>query len=95
MGYRVIYGQHAGAINKPKHNYLRLRTLTAACLLFFALLVRTRWETGADRLRDAFLPGELSAVQQAFSELVEDLRAGEGVQEAMTAFCMEILRETD
>ena len=65
--------------------------MTAAFLLLGCLGVRTLWPEGTGVLREMLLPGELTPTEQAFSILMTDLRYGEPVGEAVTAFCRYVV----
>ena len=39
------------------------------------------------------LPGDLTCAEAAFSELMENIRYGDGVVDALTVFCKDILYE--
>lgn len=95
MGYCIVYGHEPKQKSGHKRNDLRFRTLIAASILLFSLIVRLTWEDGAEKMRQILLPGPLSAAEQAFSELIADVREGERVSDALTVFCKEILDEAD
>ena len=91
MSYRIIYGETTPMkYRKPRgQNYPR--TLTALCLILFALAVGRYWPRGQQLLREFLLPGTPTVTEQAFSELVSDLTQGIRLEEAMTAFCQQII----
>lgn len=88
MGYRMVYGENP-FLQKPER-YTRLRLLTAAFALAFALLVRVFWPQGTALLRETLLPGEQEAV---FAQMTERIRAGEPVGETVTAFCRMVVED--
>lgn len=94
MGYKIIYGDEPRHPCGIKWGSVRLRSLIAICLLVFSLSVRLLWHDGAEILCQLLLPGEQAIAEQAFLELVSDLRAGDGAKEALTVFCRTILNET-
>ena len=92
MAYRVVYGPMPKAAPKGR-SLPRVRVLTAAWLLVFSLGVRQLWPEGREVLRQLLLPGEQTAAQTAFDGMLEELRAGETLGEAVTAFCRQIVQD--
>lgn len=88
MAYRIDYGP---AQPEEKSCTLRLQVLTASFLLLFVLLVKQAWPEGTAKLQEIFLPGDAHSTQTAFQELISDLQNGEGLGDAVTAFCEEII----
>lgn len=91
MAYRVIYGPMPKVSGRGSCDSFRLRALTAACLLVFSMGVRQFWPEGRDRLRQVLLPGEETLTEAAFQDMMGDIRAGETLGDALTAFCREIV----
>lgn len=93
MGYRIDYGQPSDkrypAFRRPNH----LASMICGALVLFLLLTNAFWPSGRELLRDLFIPGDPEVTSEAFSALIEDVRAGEDVSEAVTAFCREILSD--
>lgn len=87
MGYRIVYGEDP--FKELPVRKSRLRLMTAGFALAFVVLVRCCWPQGADLLRQALIPRESAAFQQ----LTEEIRAGEPVGDAVTAFCRSIVEE--
>lgn len=87
MGYRIIYAQEPLAPEKPRGT--KLKMMTAAFALALVVLVRLFWPQGTQMLQNALLPGDHSHLDQ----LTRDIRAGEPVGEAVTAFCQSIIEE--
>lgn len=94
MGYRIVYGGPEPKSRIRTSTTARLRTLLAAVFLFFCLTVRLLWPEGTTQLRSTFLPGDLSVTEEAFSELVADLRDGHTLGDTLTVFCRKIIHET-
>ena len=94
MGYQIVYGPTEDMHTKSVRSSVRFRTMVAAALVLFALTVRLTWQEGADILREYLIPGERTLTQQAFLELVVDLRQGEFLKDALTVFCQRILNES-
>lgn len=93
MGYRIDYGPAMNIPTARRNGAARLRTMIAVMLLIFVLMVRLTWQEGTAVLQEVLLPGNLTVAQQAFSELVCDLREGERFMDALTFFCRMILDE--
>lgn len=91
MGYRVVYGPMPKMAKKQERKPLRLQMLTATFLLLFAWTVRQAWPEGREVLRQYLLPGEPTVTEEAFRNMLEDLRQGEPVLDAVSAFCAEIV----
>ena len=91
MSYRIEYGSAAPAQYRKYRGKTWFRSLTAMCLILFALGVSQFWPKGQQVLRAYFLPGEPTVTEQAFSDLVSDLSHGIGLEEAMTVFCQQII----
>jgi len=72
---------------------LRVQMWTAVFILFFALLVRQLWPEGMDVLKSVLIPGEQTVTEQALSEMVAGLQEGEHLEDALTAFCRQIIDE--
>ena len=84
MGYRIVYGEEPTVRRKS-----RLGLWTAAFLLVFVGFVRLTWPEGTEQLRTVLEPrGDTAA---AFSEMVENVSAGQGMGEAVTAFCRSVV----
>jgi len=94
MGYRIDYGTVKCTPEPVRKGSGRLRVMIAMMLLAFSLTVRLTWQEGAVVLQKILLPGELTVAQQAFSELVYDLRKGQNFTDALTGFCYMIFNET-
>lgn len=88
MGYRITY-KSTYMKNKTqdwqgKSNVLKW--IFALIVCFFLLLAIFNTE-----VRRLFLPGDPVVTERALSELVVDIREGQPVSDAVTAFCREIL----
>lgn len=70
----------------------RLRIMTAGFALTFVILVRLLWPQGTLLLRRVFLPGS-DVTTAALTQMAADIRAGENVGEAVTAFCRTVVAE--
>ena len=91
MSYRIVYGPDVPAVRENRINPLRLQLWTAVFAVAFVLLVRQVWPEGRTVLQRILLPGEPGITEAALIGMVEGLQAGEGVGEALTAFCRQII----
>ena len=84
MGYKIVYGDEPV---RPRKS--RLGLWTAAFLLVFVTAVRLAWPAGTEQLRTILEPkGE---TVEAFSQMVANVGAGQGMGEAVTAFCRSVV----
>ena len=94
MGYRIDYAGYEPKECIRTDTGVRLRCMVAAAFLVFSIAVRMFWPEGTSNLRAVFLPGDLSVTEQAFSQLITDLRQGHSLEDSVTVFCRRILNET-
>ena len=86
MGYRITYetGVHKTELLLPTRKRTKLGYIALACVLIIALALGHKyWQV--------LLPGDPKVTERALHELASDLREGESVSDAVTAFCREIL----
>ena len=91
MSYRIEYGTAVPVKFQEKKRKSHVRILTALFILLFVLGVGEFWADGKQVLQKFLLPGEPSVTEQAFSDMVSDLTDGAALEEAMVAFCHQIL----
>ena len=91
MSYRIVYGPMPPVREARRSGPLRFQVLTALFLLLFVLLVRQAWPEGTQTLRRFLIPGEPTVTEEAFSGMIGEIRAGEPVGDAVTAFCRQIM----
>lgn len=89
MGYRILYHSETMQVVKEKRKNTANRLITA--LLFFLLILGCLKFVGWDKLMHYLLPGDPEVTETALSGMVESIRTGESVKDAITAFCLEIL----
>ena len=92
MGYRIDYGQPSDKKYPMPDRRSRLPGLLLAALALFLLLTSQYWPQGREALRDMLIPGDSAVTSAAFSTMLEDVRAGSKVSDAMACFCREILQ---
>lgn len=89
MAYQIQYGkpskkERLACIQNPKKLKIGLYITVFLILLSIGLLGRL------GKL-DFLIPGDKQITKEAFHAMVEEVREGESVKEAITAFCEEIL----
>ena len=94
MGYRIQYDPEKNKMFPIKRNAAARRWLAgvaAASILLFGVI---EWRQGTF-LKHLLLPGDPGVTEAALSAMVEDIRAGESVGDALTTFCLEILANAE
>ncbi len=89
MGYRILYDNERMQINRDnsKHFGSRIISVMLICLLVLGSLKLIGW----DKVKHYMLPGDPAVTETAFNSMIESIRAGESVKDAVTAFCVEII----
>lgn len=90
MGYTVHYCSTEKDKVKKTSVY---RALSIGIFSFFLslFLASKVWPAESERVRAALFPWERQPVRQAFQELQRNLKEGDAVGDAITAFCLDIL----
>jgi hypothetical protein len=83
MGYRIVYG-------KQEKKILPLRKIgaIAAVIAVMAILL---WPAGRSAVAQMLLPGDAEITATALQNMAKELGEGQGIGEAVTAFCQEII----
>jgi len=88
MGYQIQYGPEKNnkyPVRKyARRNYRRMWIVAGCALVLCAALTRRP-------LRNWLFPGDPDVTDAAVSKMTESLQAGEGLREAVTVFCLEVL----
>lgn len=87
MGYRIVYGKDP--VCRTAVETGRLRVMTAAAMLLFVVLVRCAWPEGREILQEVLIPEDRMVA--AFSDMVAQVDNGNGIGEAVTAFCRTVV----
>lgn len=90
MSYQIQYGQTMTktVIAETRNNAKRspaIKWIGFSCVLLFVVFL------GSAGYLDFLIPGDKEVTTAAFESMVEDVRAGESVKDAVAAFCLEIL----
>lgn len=91
MGYRIEYPSPAP---KWKHRELSWKQRCLTALLLLALLFSALIPAGRRIWMDMLIPGEDSVTQAAISNLVDEMRQGENLEEVFFAFCKGMFYES-
>ena len=91
MGYRITYGQVSGKTYPGATGKSSFVQFLLCAVLAFLLLTRLFWPEGTAALRELLIPGDSRTTAAAFSALVEDVRQGEALSDALRVFCREVL----
>lgn len=88
MGYRITYENNLikkEAVKKSNNTLLK-KTIYAIiiCIILFCVL-------SGRNARSYLLPGDPQVTEKALKDLVTDLKEGDAVSDAVTAFCKEII----
>ena len=93
MSYHISYEPHL----KGKYPPLKKRMVSGKWIFTIALLIGiillSTVPNASSRIRDLILPGDPQKTEAALSDFASDLQEGEGIKEAFTSFCLEILNE--
>lgn len=89
MGYRILYDNEKMQISKDNDKYFgkRMISFSLVCLLILGSLKMIGW----DRIKNYLLPGEPEVTETAINSMIESIRTGASVKDAVTAFCVEII----
>lgn len=89
MGYRILYDNEKMRIEKENRKtfHVKVTSVLLVCLLVIGSLKLIGW----DKLKHYLLPGDPEVTESAFICMVENIRSGESVKDAITTFCVEII----
>jgi hypothetical protein len=88
MAYRVVYHPDRKEPEKSGGSGFRITLFTLIFLGFFVVIVNCCWPAGRERLQYLFIPEESKA---AVHELVDDLKHGESLADAVQVFCETVI----
>lgn len=83
MGYRIVYG-------KKEKKIIPIRKIGAVVAVISAIILLL-WPAGRSAVADVLLPGDAEVTAMAVQTMVNELNEGQGIGEAVTAFCQEII----
>ena len=91
MSYKISYG----VMTNSKKKYHSIRATAAISALVLALTLRFLWPEEVGRITDMLFPMTSESSQAAFETFSQNIRAGESFGDSVTAFCLEILNDSD
>lgn len=95
MSYTIQYGPSGKAEAEWNSSRTKRKRRTAAAILLAVVAIGVLLLGGADRVRDFLIPGDPEVTKAAFAQFTENIRQGEPVGDAITAFCREIIDNAD
>lgn len=95
MSYRITYTSFGEEKKMPESK--RKWTGVAAAVLVMVLVIGAIAvkNTGLRWVQTFLLPGDPAVTAAALEDMVEDLKNGDSLGEAVTAFCREIVAHAD
>jgi len=93
MGYRIMYSPEDKGKYPMKVKKKDSKKWLVAAMAVLAISLGIRKFEYKEKAIEWLLPGDPGTTKAALSTMLEELRSGEGLQEAVTAFCREILNE--
>ena len=88
VGYRIEYGKTAEKFQIVDRKKKPFPVAVVAGLMILATLMIPK---SREVVRDLILPGDGAVTAAAIETLVDGLRAGESLGDAVTVFCQEII----
>ena len=90
MGYCIAYDEKTGAMEVRRRRRINKKLVLGFIAIALAVTV-VAIPKSRRALKTALLPGDGAVTEQALQGLVEDLRQGSSVSQAVEAFCREII----
>lgn len=95
LGYTIEYGP-GGAVTRPeKRKAGSLPGLTLGFFLLFWSVSSHFWPEKWQCVSDYLIPGNPAETRAAFSELTAQIHSGKCLDDAVVAFCREVLDGTE
>ena len=91
MSYRIAYGENPFSVARQGLRLGNVLRYTVVCLVLFYALTAAFWPEGKSSLQDLLLPGDSTVTARALENMIEDLREGEALGDAVVVFCREVL----
>ena len=88
MAYEIRYDSVKAPETKTKASRGWVAAVGIVLLIVGAMYLKSNW---LPWVQDVLLPGDPAVTAAALDEMVEGLKRGQGVMDAVTAFCREIL----
>lgn len=91
MGYRIDYTAEKKCDSGKNRAAVRMQVMIAVGLLAFSLLVKCFWPDGTAVIKKLVTAAGISDTQVAAESLVEDLKSGIPIPDALTEFCIAVI----
>lgn len=91
MSYRIEYGNGGEVRRSCKKKSPWGHIAVVVCVLSLVVGAMVIKNTGLSWVKDVLLPGDPSVTAVALENMVENIREGESLVDAVTAFCREII----
>ena len=92
MGYRIEYGQTVTKETFQENNKTVQTRRNVTVILFITVAFVLLCYFCMDSLKGALFPGDPKLTEAALAAFVEDVKAGQGIKDALFAFCKEIIK---
>lgn len=91
MGYRIEYGSQ-GELRKPLKSKRSYSAIAATiCVLALVAGAITVKHTGLTWVQEVLLPGDPAVTAAALENMVDNIKEGDSIADAVTTFCKEIV----
>lgn len=91
MGYRIVYNPETESkypMMKQKPNMRKWPVLVLAASVLLITLVKPELR---EKAAEWILPGDPEVTKAAFNLMLDEIRSGDEISDAVTAFCKEIM----
>ena len=95
MAYRIDYTENPRYQPPAAFQWDKLRKMAVIFFLIFLLATCLWWPEGRLALQQLVLPCDREVTAEAFSDMVDQIRGGEALDEAVAAFCREIISSAE
>ena len=90
MSYQIVYGPQKRPIKKSNKQSLRTGIITG--ILLIAVLAALKITGYSHMIRQIILPGDAEVTASAFQNMTDALKNGNGLPQAITAFCETVIK---
>ena len=94
MSYKISYDNASGK-DKIRLNSRNWLLVAAGIVLTLVVSARVLYPEKTKQFMEALFPLTSDSSQEALEVFAENIKAGESFGDAVTAFCLEIINETD
>lgn len=90
MGYRIDYDGHKETESR-RSGSSRLAVLMVSFFMLFVFLVASFWPEGREVLVRILIPGSPQTTFRAAETFADEIKNGDSLKDAATAFCQTVL----